>query len=709
MPPLRAYHTPKTAGATGTETIAVDKPLGSSTDITYGTPATTFAADQYDVYEHSRLKADGVGLYLSFAAGSYTVQAYLAKGDNAANGVNPATTVLASVAQPLTSSTQTLTFADNMVYTLIATGTPTSVTLSLITESTASTKFGMASLRWFHAIQSQSTSSIDIYNGSGFSEANRLASGIAFGSVSAYYDITPGTIKEFPIAQTPGSSGTITPVASSTVVQVDVRAGMRGTVICAITDTTASQVFCRTIPSRVVAYVRLINDNAGQDSLVQGQFGPQKLSLTYLHLFAQYEFPRPEEVVEGSQIGSAATFTGHPATTEGAYPVVVNVAPNTVSGYGEVFVPLFIMDFAVRFVITADYANERTATAGTAGFAAGSNADFTKQTWFQFSPVFKRVHFIINTDGFATLTGIPVASNPSGDPYPFVGSLQEGIPDSTNVDVTKRFSLVATGNQNLLKQITLDNYVEPGQYYSIFVTANDPSAGSYTVYNWQRSSIITALWRLDGNVQRTSTGITAGKGLLTLVPFANNQQFNPTAAPNVVSGAFTLQLAGSNTVPTTTDLTTVGLNTAQAFVATPAAALATDNNIQLSPGSYSWTYTLINTNNVATATCLNNIPGPGTLTINSGDQLDVFVLNTFGCLKKSNDATQLKVLFVTRQSAVATNNSPMGSSATPAPAATRSTRSYLSSVPFYSAASHSASMSVFALLAALIALVFLAL
>jgi len=80
MPPLRAYHTIKLAATA--ETIAVDKPYGNPPHCSPPTAACPSSDNNNidvfagDIYEQTRLQADGVGLYMVFAAGTYQMQAY---------------------------------------------------------------------------------------------------------------------------------------------------------------------------------------------------------------------------------------------------------------------------------------------------------------------------------------------------------------------------------------------------------------------------------------------------------------------------------------------------------------------------------------------------------------------------------------------------------------------------------------------------------
>lgn len=709
MPPLRGYHAVRAANL---EAASIDRPLSASAAADNG----GILPNQWDVYEQTRLKADGVGLYLSFAAGTYRFQAYTVMSDLTSIGAGNTEEVAQAHNNPartFTTSASTFTFEDNKVYTIIAYGTAqygatvpltgATVRLTSIEESVASTTFGKAALRFFHAIQTESTNVIDVYTGSNYASTGRILQNVAFGTVSSYVDVNPGLSVEFPLA-VPGAN--IRPVASGITVTRDVRAGLRATVICAVSDESVSNIFCRAIPSRAVAYVRLVNDCAGQNGLVAGRFGAQRLAETSLTLWASYEVPRPEQVYEMSQVVGNSVWTNHPATTEGLYPVVKNVVPNSVSGYGEVFVPLFIMDYAVRFVIGANHADR--AAVDLIGANGGSSTMFIAaagpQTWYWFAPMLKRVHFVLKTDGMATLTG---RTDNLRNAFPFVDALQVGKnnPTFTGLDVQ-----TTTPNRAL----TLDEYIEPGQYYTIFASASNTAlndAGAATINFqattpnvYQDAGAVELRIRLDRTVAKVAEGVASGRGILTLVPFASdilaggaaiNQAFN--AAPF----AFSLTQGTTQISPA---IATVGVNLAVAFAAgaTPVDNTIVSNlignagadttDIVLTAGTYMWSST------PGADTCLNNIPGGGSITIAEGTITDIFVLNTFACRTPapSTNPSLLKVVTAVRSSAAATGNSPS--------ATTTTRRAAEASVPLYNAASSAAASVLLALFAAALAL-----
>lgn len=481
MPPLRAYHNPK---ANSIETTAADRVVNQ--DFKESSTNAAYRPGVSDYYTPELLKADGVGLYMSFAAGTYEFQAYGVKSGN-------------TIPSPVTfeKSAISFTFEDNKVYTIVASGSggwssisTASVALWSLQESTAPTTFGKAAIRFLHAISPQHNTAVDIYSGASIGSASKLHTGLAFStSATNYFDVAPQKDAIFPIAYST-STGVVTlapsPSSDSTGVTFNLIAGMRATAICATTfEDRSTDVFCRMIPSRVVAYVRLVADTTGFDGLVQGKLGPQKLSETRLTLWGSYEYPHPAQTFQGNQEIMNTVSAGVPAASAGLYPVVYDVAPGTVTGYGEVHVPIFIMDFAVTTRMTPscdDHVANKPFSNPWAPVVAGQNVDaeivaptlfpgyiptragamcfnraagslyttgFRAQdqsrptnalNWHELAPIFKRVNLVLKTDGFATIT------NDCDDNY-----------------------LLATNNAGQYSASLTDLYMEPGQYYTVYV------------------------------------------------------------------------------------------------------------------------------------------------------------------------------------------------------------------------------------------------
>jgi len=767
MPALRGYHALAAAVANvATETAATDKPLGTLVAAENVVTNAAQPIDQFDLYDQSRLRADGVGLYLSFAPGQYRFEAYgvisdattvkggvLADADLADQTKGP---LFTQTPNKFTTSSTTFTFEDNKVYTLIAYGnaafdatvpyTGANVKLTLLTEDISATTFGKASLRFFHGIQSEAANNIDIYQGDIIIVNKKIASGIAFGSVSSYVDVAPSAEVELQVG-VPGSA--VRAVATGTAVKREVRAGSRLTVICAINDLTTKTVFCRGVPSRVVAYVRLLNDLSAQKSIVQGKFFPQKLSDTPISLWASSEVPRGDQVYEQSQVIGNSVFTNHPLTTEGLYPVINNVAAGTVSGYGEVFVPLPIMDFAIRWVVTAAFDYAFTSTYSKAAFAdrtlaavAGgkspANPILLAETHYWFSPVLKRVNFLVKTNGGSTLTGM--WSSRRGI-HPFV------LPTTA----TRGFLAGTTGAAGDSKTLTpafsttVDEYVEPGQYYTIFVypakSYGSAEAAKATRFEKDLSGAVTAYEdaailriaiRLDHTMATTATAstlgiaapITSGKGLVSFVPFFQRESGGtPTITQQAFTGAASFKQGTTEVlaVSATTMAATYGLN--RAFVmrnaegALDVATVAATSNVgatlsatasggvdaqltaaangdaayfSLNVGTSTLTYTL------AASTCYSTIPSGQSITVTDQSVTDIFVLNAYGCLEASTsgDTSVLTLLSATRASATTTGHSPITK---------RSVESEVA-VPLYNSAAINGSSFLLALAALVLAL-----
>jgi hypothetical protein len=598
-------------------------------------------------------------------------------------------TALNQAPKPLTNTLRSLTFEDNKVYTIVATGdgkfsaTVTNqgntVALSMFEESTAATTFGMGSIRWFHAIKTQASSPISIYRGD-TSDSLRLASGIAFGSLSDYVDVAPATAQAFPITIQTTAQTVIAPTtAGRSEVSHDIRAGLRATIICAVNDETTSTVFCRMIPSRVVAYVRLINDLASQSDLVQGAFGSQALKDVKLTLWGSYEVPRPEQTVELGQKVGVSLVPRSPAQTRGLYGVVSTVSSGTCSGYGETWIPLIIMDYAVRHTIVRDNLDVNAYYAGV-NLAAYNSLGVNNQKnpaldtapgfsqWFWGAPFFKRAHFLVKTESGATLTG-----------------------ESNNVPA--RADAVAWATSALL----LDEYMEPGQYYTLIATGPSTpltTAVTATPNTFATGASLRYFWRLDRTIESVASGssLAAGKANVNFVPFGNQNlrgtiNFRRKGATNI------------NLTPTiaATDSYAVAASVAStALVAftwnAPAAPLIAD------AGDYTFDHTVDTNvlNNPNNDVCLNKLPGSTDVTLVSGDTIDIYLLNSYGCKINNNDANRLVVSVCKTQSALLTGHAVMtllDGSAAPSPS------------PFFAGSASATTSSVALLSAALLAII----
>jgi hypothetical protein len=686
MPPLRGYH------ALGSSTTMVDQIANYKSSQLPSTWSTTNNNDQSaaDNYEQTSLKSDGVGLYLAFAAGTYQVQAY---------AVTPslsATAALSALPRQLTNSLRSVTFEDGKVYTMVATGdgkysdstSPTNgntVQLVLFEESVAPTTFGMASLRWFHSIKTQSTNAISIFK-TDTSNGNQVANSINFGSVSDYVDVAPGTSTVFLATVNSGNSQTVViPNSASRVESThDVRAGLRATIICAVQDETTATTFCRMIPSRIVAYVRLINDLSGQNNLVQGAFGAIPAKDTKLTLWASYEYPRPSQVMDLSQNMGTNNIPRVAPWSRGLYGVVSAVASASCSGYGEVFVPMLIMDFAVRFTIirdnTQDFA-QQAATTNNFVAATGTNpnsystagADNQKNPtllpivdWFWAAPIFKRVNFIVKTEGFATLAGWS-SSNTAMNAIRDVSSGLRVWYDSA---------------------LLLDQYIEPGQYYSIIVTA---PANTFTTTGVQQSQITRFYARVDRSVDTVASGVPANKAIVNWIPFGT-QVWTGSSVNFRQKGTSNINLVPSFAVATNyvKEVSIPGTPTGAPFTWNDPA---TQPGLTADAGDYTFDFNAVAG---SASSCTTRIPGTNDLTIAVGDVWDVYVLNVYGCTNNNNDLNSLVVRTCKTQSAIVTNHA-VNTLLDGAPATSTPT--------FFIASASSVSSSVAMIFAALLAVI----
>jgi len=674
MPALRGYHLSGT-GVNAIDRIAAYKSIATQ----IGIGGVDIDASGIDNYEQTSLKTDGVGLYLSFAAGSYQVQAY------ATIGSTVTATAVSQLPRQLSGSLRQVDLTDGKVYSIIAIGdgkysdstSPTNgntVKLVLIEESTAATTFGMASLRWFHGIKSQSASSVTVFK-TDTTSGNQIAANIAFGAVSDYVDVAPGTSSVFFVTIAGTASQTVIAPSSASRVEVthDVRAGLRATVFCAMNDETTASVFCRMIPSRVVAYVRLINDLAGQTSLVQGAFGSQPLSDTKLTLWASYEYPRPSQVVDQSQNIGNNNIPTISTTSRGLYGVVSSVASNTCSGYGEVWVPVLIMDFAVRFTIVRDHTadlpdNFAAATLSAYNSAAKNNQQdpvtANNDQWFWGAPIFKRVNFIVKTEGFSTLAGL--------------GATQ-GNAVRADVDTHRWY----TG------AFLLDEYMEPGQYYSLVASAptTPTPANPYVPNSIQLINVVEYSWRLDRSVDTVASGIQSGKSLINWIPIGRQNFFGTT-----------VNLRQKGTTNVNLQLTPAATDTYRTIEAVAGATFSWNDpaaTAVLGITADASTYTFDQALAAVTSSCTTRIPGSTDVTLAAGDIVDVMILNSFGCLINNNDLNRLQVTMCKTQSALVTGHA-VNTLLAGAPAAGPSQ-------PFFAGSASSASASIAMIVAALLA------
>jgi hypothetical protein len=400
------------------------------------------------------------------------------------------------------------------------------------------------------------------------------------------------------------------------------------------------------------------------------------LSETKLSLWASFEYPRPEDSQAWTQEIGDVLVTGNPLSTRGLYPVVTNVAANTVSGYGEVHVPVFIMDFAVRQVIGVSAVSLFTgAAAPTASMNNNAN-----RAWYAYAPMFKRVSFVVKTDGYATVAGQKGTTMPLGVlDLSGSGGAHAGYFDA------------AVNSASLIPSLLTDQYVEPGEFYSIFAIANTRTGPTKV----QSDGLVRYQVRRDLSVDDVHNDLLTTTGSVIFVPFAKSVGSDPTSGNTQVFGTVTIVGPGSTGVSTdrTFGNSAVELRTGSigdTLITLTTGYPAQERAVQMTPGTYTYSQ------KTAGATCQANLPS-GSFTITAGVRTEVFVLGTEGC----TTATTSSLVTVVTQMQSATAS---GHAATVPSVATREARS----VPFYSAAS-SVSMSFSVLLVAIIAALFVSL
>lgn len=702
MPPLRQYHTPDSL-VTLQDRITAYKST-QMTGLQAGGAATTVYAANWDLYSQDLLKMDGISGYLSFAAGSYRFQPYAVFGGATADAQ------FSNPSRPYSAGLKTVIFEDNKVYTLVITGDgkwsvtqPTTAAgadfvINVIEESTASTTFGKAALRWFHAVKTVRTETLSVYNGD-TSTAAVIASAIPFGGVSNYVDITPNVAAVYPIVSSSGP----TPIAPSSSnkyeVTHDVRAGLRATLICAVHAEADSRVFCRMIPSRVVAYVRLVNDLAGFTSFGQGAGGALAYNRVKLDLFASSELPRPDQAHESSQTGGTRAVLNHPLNIRGFYKVLSGVAPGACSGYSEVFVPVAIMDFAVRWTVVRDHIAAIGGVVANADATSGINLQNTAlptlsatqtagtQWWFLGGARQKKVNILIRTESGATLSGS-------------VGALGK----------TPFRNYVATLEWVNQGAVSSDVFVEAGSFYSFAVT---PTAGAVLAQSNPPANAIAVLAHLDRTVEDVSTGVPTGKAFLTVGTIRSAKVMDTTTSTTAANaqsfGGMTINMKPkSGSASTTYTFAAFAANTdakgqfTDLAVRELTASLTAENN-QWDPSYVQYHFSLAagayTLDNSASSTCYNTIPATD-ITLASGDFVYAYVMNVYGCVNNNNDQTKLTTLFCSQQAAAATGNdantllNPSTSTTTPG-----------ASPQFFFAAAPAVSMSVSMIVATLFAVV----
>lgn len=596
LPPLRGYHA--FLDAAGDEAAATDR-LSNSFDTTTGNeglPDSNNAGGEngncgaqpasFDCYEHSALKADGIAGTLSFAAGTYQLQAYGSVG--ATSALTAGSVHRAQTRSEFSGSQTSFTFEDGKFYTIVAvgswaTGTTTAalnaspVKLVLLEESTAPTTFGKAAIRFFNGLSTHQSASVDIHKEE-VGGSIPLVTKLQYATQSQYIDVAPGS-PVFPIAQ--NQDGILSTLANSLAVTAKLPAGARVTSFCGVTDQENKIVFCRMIPTRVVAYVRLVLDTANLPVTVAGKFGPQKLGETSISVWQSIDYALPET--------SADQFALQPSNLHEVIPATL---PGTVTGYGEAHIPLFIMDSANSPTIGFSCYNDQVAAGvwtdarvslgcsntistystlnanryfGTqqgavADASVAATGSLMSLSTFKFSARFKRVNLYVKTDGMATLairqvtaeTGAATFAKMAPDQYgDNLNWAQSGAARvvSDDIVVNPHFGFIdVDGISNA--GAFVDRFMEPGEYYSMYIKACDRKFQAPGRLNniqitcpYLDMSIANAIdglptlmpapgallagWSRDQSVPETSAAPSTGNAKIQITPF-DAQDFQGT-------------------------------------------------------------------------------------------------------------------------------------------------------------------------------------
>eukprot|EP00295_Goniomonas_pacifica_P003861 CAMPEP_0175818860 /NCGR_PEP_ID=MMETSP0107_2-20121207/7769_1 /TAXON_ID=195067 ORGANISM="Goniomonas pacifica, Strain CCMP1869" /NCGR_SAMPLE_ID=MMETSP0107_2 /ASSEMBLY_ACC=CAM_ASM_000203 /LENGTH=296 /DNA_ID=CAMNT_0017131085 /DNA_START=23 /DNA_END=909 /DNA_ORIENTATION=+ len=289
------------------------------------------------------------------------------------------------------------------------------------------------------------------------------------------------------------------------------------------------------------------------------------------------------------------------------------------------------MDYAVRPQITHNRNTYSTATNGGADRtdiqAAAPYFTGTNIPNYPFAPRFKRCNFLIKTDGFATL---------------------QNVDQSTVLPVGPAVSYGAT--KTLVNMHTLDLYMEPGEFYSVFVfPVSQADTEGNTAVSRQRGNNIGIRWIRDAKVSNVATPVKDGQARLILMPY-NNQIWNGAAA------SLTLNDETANTGELKPDVVNDGIATTTSvahWVQTPVTTWTNPNNpIDVTAGTYSMRFLGGSAKTTANA-CYYTIPAIS-LNLVSGNTYTLHVMNDWNCASATSTHTEsrLTTLLERRRSAM---------------------------------------------------------
>jgi len=199
------------------------------------------------------------------------------------------------------------------------------------------------------------------------------------------------------------------------------------------------------------------------------------------------------------------------------------------------------MDFALRPVIgQAKITGAATVTSQTGAFLATA-AVLDGHYWY--APLLKRVHFVVKTDGFATLGG-RTTTRRNIIPLPMV------LDTNTKAGVGIATGNVATTNPEfnvIASAMTIDKYVEAGQMYSFSVSGGFGKTDDGTVYTnllttstvYQEAATVSFAFNLDRSLSKiAATTIAASSAVLQLYPVAVSGFAADTGAGGVTPAVY---------------------------------------------------------------------------------------------------------------------------------------------------------------------------
>jgi hypothetical protein len=261
---------------------------------------------------------------------------------------------------------------------------------------------------------------------------------------------------------------------------------------------------------------------------------------------------------------------------------------------------------SAAFLTTSDYTLSASNQQNPANTPANAQ-------WFWGAPIFKRANFLVKTEGGSTLTGETTAA---------------GLP--------VREDTIAWYTTALL----LDEYMEPGQYYSLIVTPRAPPT-TYTPAVVQTGASERYFWRLDRTIDmiNAESSLAAGKAQINFINFAEQTMINQV----------NLRRRVVNNVVLTPQIQTSATSSVAAAVA-PGFTWNAPPTAQVADAG---DYTIDHTASGADA-CYNKYPTTD-FTLNAGDNMDVYLFNSFGC-KITNNANNLAINLCLAKSALTTSH-----------------------------------------------------